>query len=222
MKQTHKPNQGLTRAPLEIDFLESYDRPALLAELRRIAKLLGKSALSLADVRNFGRVSADCVMKKFGSLGAALIAAGLTPTRRSFSNRELLQMLVDLWPRTMEDHKRRPRATDFARYGLPVSASTCVRRFGCWRKALTAASRFSASGRVPGEDSKMPRRTTISIRIRFLILQRDRYRCRICKASGVKLEVDHVVPLSKGGSNDMDNLQALCVPCNRGKSNSRQ
>ena len=118
MKKTNKTEAVLLRAPLEIDFLDSYDRPALMAELRRIAKLLGKSALSLADVRNFGRVSADCVMKKFGSLGAALIAAGLTPTRRSFSNRELLQMLVDLWPRTMEDHKRRPRATDFARYGL--------------------------------------------------------------------------------------------------------
>jgi hypothetical protein len=209
------------RPPIEIDFLESYDRPALIAELRRIAHVLGKSTLSLADIGNFGRMSSDCVMKKFGSLRAAHVAAGLTPNR-SFSDRELLQMLVNLWARTREDHQRRPRATDFARYELPVSASTCMRRFGSWRKALTAASRFSASGKAPGEDPKRRRRTTISFRVRFLILQRDLYRCRICKASGVKLEVDHIVPLSLGGSNDMDNLQALCVPCNRGKSNRRQ
>jgi hypothetical protein len=219
MNKTKTPDGKLP--PIEIDFLDSYDRPSLVAELRRIAEVLGKSTLSLADVGNFGRMSTDCVMKKFGSLGAALTAAGLTPNRR-FSDRELLKMLVDLWPRTMEDHKRRPRATDFARYGLPVSASTCVRRFGSWRKALTAASRFSASGKAPREDSKRRRRTTISFRVRFRILQRDLYRCRICRASGVKLEVDHVVPLSLGGSNDMNNLQALCVPCNRGKANRRQ
>lgn len=33
----------------------------------------------------------------------------------------------------------------------------------------------------------------------------------------VKLEVDHKLPLSWGGNNDIDNLQALCVECNHGK-----
>jgi hypothetical protein len=219
VNETDRPEGRLP--PIEIDFLESYDRTALIAEMRRIADVLGKSTLSLADIGSFGRMSTDCVMKKFGSLRAAHIAAGLTPNR-SFSNRELLKMLAELWSRTMEDHDRRPRATDFARYELPVSASTCVRRFGSWRKALIATSRFSVSGKVPREDSKRSLRTTISFRMRFLILQRDSYRCRICKTSGVKLEVDHIVPLSLGGSNEMHNLQALCVPCNRGKGNRRE
>lgn len=32
-----------------------------------------------------------------------------------------------------------------------------------------------------------------------------------------RLEVDHVVPISKGGTNDLDNLQTLCEPCNQAK-----
>ena len=221
MDETDKPDEKLPQAPLEIDFLENYDRPALIAELRRIADVLRQSTLSIADLDNYGRVSSECVMRKFGSLQAALVAAGLVPNR-GFSRADLLKILVDLWARTLEDHGRRPRTTDFDRYGLEVRSWTYVYRVGSWRKALVAASRFSGSGEVPEEEPGRPRRVSFGFRVRFLILQRGLYRCRICKASGVKLEVDHIVPLSLGGSNDIDNLQALCVQCNRGKSNSRQ
>ncbi len=40
--------------------------------------------------------------------------------------------------------------------------------------------------------------------------------CAACGRVG-KLEVDHVVPLSVGGSNTIDNLQPLCKPCNARK-----
>jgi hypothetical protein len=58
--------------------------------------------------------------------------------------------------------------------------------------------------------------------LRYLILRRDKYRCCICgTAAGdgehVRLEVDHIVPRSRGGSNDPANLQTLCFACNRGK-----
>jgi len=56
--------------------------------------------------------------------------------------------------------------------------------------------------------------------LRFDILKRDRY-CQLCGAttSDIRLEVDHIVPRTKGGTNDPSNLQVLCVRCNRGKSN---
>ena len=56
--------------------------------------------------------------------------------------------------------------------------------------------------------------------LRYEILTRDRV-CQLCGATREqeRLEVDHIVPRSKGGTNDPDNLQVLCAPCNRGKSN---
>jgi len=58
--------------------------------------------------------------------------------------------------------------------------------------------------------------------LRFAILKRDSYRCRLCgmsakDADSVRLEVDHITPRSKGGTNDPSNLWTLCFSCNRGK-----
>ena len=43
-------------------------------------------------------------------------------------------------------------------------------------------------------------------------------KCLCCKSQGVPLEADHVVPLSKGGSNDIGNIQPLCRSCNGRKA----
>lgn len=55
--------------------------------------------------------------------------------------------------------------------------------------------------------------------VRLRIFERDNYTCRYCGRRGEKLECDHVLPLSRGGTNDDSNLAAACVPCNRSKRN---
>lgn len=60
---------------------------------------------------------------------------------------------------------------------------------------------------------------TIPLSLRFDILARDGHRCRYCgkQAPETELEVDHIVPRSKGGPDDPFNLVTTCRDCNRGK-----
>ena len=67
-----------------------------------------------------------------------------------------------------------------------------------------------------------PKRRPIKASLRFKILERDSYRCQTCGATaadGAKLHVDHILPVSKGGTNDESNLRALCFECNIGRGN---
>ncbi len=59
-------------------------------------------------------------------------------------------------------------------------------------------------------------RGKVSNKIRFAIYQRDGYRCKKCGASNKTafLEIDHIIPIAKGGKSTYDNLQTLCSDCN--------
>ena len=63
-------------------------------------------------------------------------------------------------------------------------------------------------------------RNPISKKLRFEIFKRDGFSCKYCNAKppNVSLEIDHIVPVSKGGNNSQDNLITACFDCNRGKS----
>ncbi len=52
--------------------------------------------------------------------------------------------------------------------------------------------------------------------LRLAIMTRDNYRCRYC-GSNAYLELDHIIPLSKGGATSYENLQVLCRSCNQRK-----
>lgn len=54
--------------------------------------------------------------------------------------------------------------------------------------------------------------------IRLGVFQRDNFTCRYCGAHGVALDCDHVMPLSRGGTNDRANLVTACRSCNQQKS----
>lgn len=53
-------------------------------------------------------------------------------------------------------------------------------------------------------------------KIRLFIMSRDGNRCLKC-SSTKKLQLDHIVPVSKGGQNKLSNLQTLCNSCNSKK-----
>lgn len=55
--------------------------------------------------------------------------------------------------------------------------------------------------------------------LRFAVFKRDKFTCRYCgrNADTVVLEPDHIIPVSRGGTNEFDNLITSCFDCNRGK-----
>ena len=57
-------------------------------------------------------------------------------------------------------------------------------------------------------------------RTRFEVLRRDNYTCRYCRSTDNPLTIDHVTPVSLGGTDDPSNLVACCKDCNAGKSST--
>lgn len=70
----------------------------------------------------------------------------------------------------------------------------------------------------------------VSSGLRMEILERNGFTCQLCGRTGgdpdpttsdskVRLVIDHVVPVSQGGSNERENLRVLCTACNHARSN---
>lgn len=66
-------------------------------------------------------------------------------------------------------------------------------------------------------------RSSLSKTIRFEVFKRDSFTCQYCgrKAPDVLLQIDHIEPIAKGGTNDLLNLTTACKECNSGKSDKR-
>jgi 5-methylcytosine-specific restriction endonuclease McrA len=63
---------------------------------------------------------------------------------------------------------------------------------------------------------KVPRDTHRRKITRRAVFARDGWQCQYCGAR-TSLTVDHVIPRSKGGGSDWENIVASCAPCNRRK-----
>ncbi|AQU77052.1 HNH endonuclease [Priestia megaterium] len=66
------------------------------------------------------------------------------------------------------------------------------------------------------------KRKAISTKLRYEVLHRDESKCKRCGRTpddGIKLHVDHKIPVEWGGKTTVDNLWTLCDICNQGKKN---
>lgn len=78
------------------------------------------------------------------------------------------------------------------------------------------------SNLIKFKNSVEGQRALMTTKLREEIKQRDNYTCQNCGLSiydekNLLLEIDHIIPLSKGGITSHDNLQTLCWKCNRKK-----
>lgn len=200
----------------------------LLADLRSVARALGKPTVGQKDYRRRGKYDDTTISNRFGSWNKALLAAGLSVSNEiNLSDERLFENLLLLW----QHYGRQPRRAELALPPSAISQSPYSRRFGSWSSALAEFVTYanSSTPEAPAEQtaSSVRRQTgrDPSLRLRWRVLQRDRFTCCACGASpalspAVELHVDHVIPWSKGGETVLENLRTLCSLCNLGKSNS--
>lgn len=64
------------------------------------------------------------------------------------------------------------------------------------------------------------KREYIPKKVRFEVFKRDSFKCQYCgrNAPDVVLNIDHIIPVAKGGTSDISNLITSCFDCNSGKS----
>ena len=97
-------------------------------------------------------------------------------------------------------------------FTVPMTEETIAELINVLESKLTASA-FSKE-----------QRTLMTPKLREFIKNRDNYTCCQCGNStyaepNLLLEIDHIIPVSKGGLTEKSNLQTLCWKCNRSKSN---
>jgi hypothetical protein len=79
--------------------------------------------------------------------------------------------------------------------------------------------KLNAKFNQPVNENTTYERPRIPENVRIEVWRRESGKCARC-GSREKLEYDHIVPVSKGGSNTARNIELLCEKCNRSKSNN--
>jgi 5-methylcytosine-specific restriction endonuclease McrA len=221
--------------------IRNYDATAedCVRDIECVAKKLGKTAITNAEYERYGTFSLRLISRRCGSWESAIAQAGLTLSplyHKRVTDEQLFENLEHIW----EALGRQPRRPDFVKPLSKYCYDVYPNRFGSFRKALEAFvtsyenQETKQSEKSTSEDALDPIPVvvpkchkisrTIGWRMRFLVLRRDDFKCRLCGNSpalkpGLILHVDHIIPWSEGGETVMDNLQTLCERCNIGKSN---
>jgi hypothetical protein len=163
------------------------------------------------------------IIDRFGSWNKALQIIGIEDGReRSYSTDELIDNLETIW----KELKFPPGKRQLSAHGKKISERPYIRNWGSVKNACEQISLFH-QGKITLDQlllktSTKNVRKTIPLNIRWKVLKRDNYTCVKCgkspgKDKNIELEIDHIIPVSKNGSNEIENLQTLCYECNQGK-----
>ena len=86
-------------------------------------------------------------------------------------------------------------------------------------RQVTRAPKRTKSKHSGGTARKPPIRKSISTSLRFKVFQHYGFKCVYCGKTPPQseLQIDHIIPVSRGGTNTRENLVAACAECNHGK-----
>ncbi len=199
----------------------------IIADLKRVASNSNSLSLSQRVYREHGLYSTTMIKNRFGTWNAAISAAKLDANiKKDVTVEDLFDNLRTVWIALGRQPRKREMINSISRFTHhPYS-----RRFGGWLNAVKAfVSDVNKDVQIEfanNVSSKIQRRgpREPSLRIRFLVMHRDNFKCRCCGRSpttnpSIVLHIDHITSWSKGGETTIDNLQTLCQDCNLGKSN---
>lgn len=200
----------------------------LLADLVRVAELDQASVLTRARYDELGRFHSSTLHRRLGGWTQACHRAGLISGRPDLGHGDevWMQNIFDVWVSL----GRQPSYGDMR--ASRFSPEGYAKRYGSWSRTLLAFQKWldlgnrqeDAVASVEGVPTEKSARRSPGVRLRWRVLERDRFTCVGCGATpaltpGTVLHVDHIVPFSRGGSSAFENLQTLCDQCNYGKSN---
>ena len=218
----------MTKKPYELQRVSGLpvSDPELIEDLQRVVRSQGLQTIGHKEYRRLGTFDDSTITRRFGSWNAALRAAGLSISNQpDLGDDVLFENIFTLWAH----FGRQPRRSELTLPPSTVSQSPYLRRFGSWSASLNAFVAFAnaADPDAPFVSASRPGPLTPrdpSLRLRFKVLQRDRFTCQACGASpatqaGVALHVDHITAWSNGGPTVLENLRTLCQSCNLGKGN---
>lgn len=218
--------------PMKLEYIEvptSISNDELISDMIRVSQILNQSTLTAAEYDQYGNFHSRTISKRFNTWNNALIIANLQISNRFYTEEELFDNLAKIWMKL----GKQPSKRDLALVGSDISYKAYERRFGRWSVALKSfVDYFNAkqdilpNALVDIDKITYTRRLSsrdINLRLRFLVMSRDNFKCCFCGASpakdpSVELHVDHIKPWAKGGETEINNLQTLCSRCNQGKS----
>lgn len=214
------------------DFHRNTSDEELLNDLKAVSNIINKDTVTMEEYNQYGKYHSTTLTRRFGSWFLCLQKAQLQMSRSKIgiSNEALFDNIEKVWIKL----GKQPSYAQMEEYG-EFSIGTYTKRFGGWRKALEAFVDYVNSTEIKIDESEPTSDTTsdvanhltrrdINLRMRFIIMKRDNFKCCMCGRSpattpGLELHIDHIIPWSKGGETVIDNLQTLCSDCNLGKSN---
>lgn len=203
---------------------------AIIQDLIVVYKTLKVNSLSMKDYDLSGKYSSTLVCRRFKTWNNALCIANIPYRQVFWTVEDLMLNIYDVWIKKGKQPTRRDMDNKQLSH---ISSGAYLRKYKSWNEALREfinyinknqdnPTRTKKEINLSKQEHKTKR--DINLRLRFLVMKRDNFKCVICgrspaKDQNVELHVDHIIPYSKGGETVIENLQTLCSDCNLGKSN---
>ncbi|MCG6195468.1 HNH endonuclease [Leptospira sp. FAT2] len=221
----------------------------LLKDIQEVALKLNNTKLTISEYDEYGKYGSTTLIKRFGGWNNAKKKANLEVGRHyNTSVEDYLENILNIWTYLGRQPRYEEVAKPLSKYhvssyenkfGSWKAALESFVKFidsDSFEKETESISEDVGPNESQLAKLEPPIHTSeneikikrsprkINLRLRFFILKRDRFTCQACgkspsKNPDIELNVDHILPWSKGGETAIENLQTLCFECNQGKSN---